>query len=232
MTGKFLRRKLNNAKKWILKRPYEIRRWWNKKKIRNSNFTIISNNCWAGKAYQYLDLPYLTPTVGLYFFAPDYLKFVKNLHYYISMDLEFINASRSKYYSVLKDRNQQHVPIGKLGDVEIVFLHYSTEEEALEKWNYRKTRINFDNIILKFSNMNLCTEEMLADFNSLDFENKFVLNNRKHKLYDSEIYWNGLSSENEIINDTNPFPGILNISNLINKKSNKYPFEGLELKGE
>lgn len=232
MTGKFLKRKLNKFKKWILNRPYEIRRSLDKRRVKNKDFTIISNNCWAGKAYQYLDLPYLTPTVGLYFFAEDYLKFIKNLYYYISIDLEFIKASDSKYFSVLKEKNQAHVPIGKLDDIEIIFLHYSNETIAKEKWEYRKKRINFDNIFLKFSNMNLCTEDMLEEFDSLVFDNKFMLNNRKKTVYKSEVYWNGLSNEREILNDTNPYPGILDVSKLINKKANRYPLEGLKLKGE
>ena len=167
MTGKFLKRKINNAKKWIKERPYYIRRFVNRKLIRRRDFTIISNNCWAGKAYQYLDMPYLSPTVGLYFFAEDYLRFVSNLRYYLSLDLIFIPAEKSRYAETLRERNQLHVPIGMLDDVEIIFLHYKSREEAKEKWVRRKQRVNFEDIILKFSNMNLCTEECMKEFDNL-----------------------------------------------------------------
>ena len=100
---------------------------------KKKDFTIISNNCWAGKVYQYYKLPYFSPTVGLYFYADDYIRFIKNLKYYISLDLQFISVDESKYCKDLYGRKQNHVPLAKLDDIEIVFLHYKTNEEAEEK---------------------------------------------------------------------------------------------------
>lgn len=228
MTGKFLKRKINNAKKWVQERPYYIRRWWNRKCIRRKDFTIISNNCWAGKAYQYLDMPYLSPTIGLYFFAGDYLRFVSNLRYYLSLDLTFIPASESRYVEILKEKKQLDVPIGILDDVEIIFLHYKSREEAKEKWDRRKQRVNYDNVILKFSNMNLCTADCMRKFDALPFHNKFMLNKNKKTKFESEIYWTGLSNENEVLNDTNPYPGNLKLLTLLNKRAEVYPLEGLK----
>lgn len=37
------------------------------KKLNNRDITIISNNCFAGITYEYLNLPFLSPTIGLYF---------------------------------------------------------------------------------------------------------------------------------------------------------------------
>ena len=228
MTGKFLKRKISNAKKWVQERPYYIRRFWNRKLIRRRDFTIISNNCWAGKAYQYLDMPYLSPTVGLYFFAEDYLRFVSNLRYYLSLDLTFIPAEESRYVETLRERNQLHVPIGILDDVEIIFLHYKSCEEAKEKWDRRRQRVNYDNIILKFSNTNLCTNECMRKFNNLPYQNKFMLNKNRKTKFETEIYWAGLSNENEVLNDTNPYPGNLKLLTLLNKNAEAYPLEGLK----
>lgn len=36
--------------------------------LTRSDFSIISNNCWAGTVYRYFGLPYQSPTAGLYFF--------------------------------------------------------------------------------------------------------------------------------------------------------------------
>ena len=201
---------------WFRDIPYRIRRYYNRKKIKSRDFTIVSNNCWAGKVYQYLDMPYLSPTVGLYFFADDYLKFVSNLKHYISLDLSFIPADRSKYYSVLIKKDQTAKPIGLLDDVEIVFLHYKTEHEAKEKWTRRKERINWEHLIVKFSNMNLCTEEHMKQFNDLPYEKKILLNNRKRTIYPCEIYWKEKKTGNsEIALDTIPFPGNLKLSKVI-----------------
>lgn len=230
MTGKFLKRKIDNTKKWVQERPYYIRRFWTRKLICRRDFTIISNNCWAGKAYQYLDMPYLSPTVGLYFFAEDYLHFVSNLRYYLSLDLAFISAEESRYVDILRERNQLDVPIGVLDDVEIVFLHYKSRSEAKEKWDRRKQRVNYENVILKFSNMNLCTAECMKKFDAFPFQNKFMLNKNKKTKFKSEIYWAGLSNEKEVLNDTNPYPGNLKLLTVLNKKAECYPLEGLKRK--
>lgn len=231
MKGKFLKRKLNKfkktAKEKIEKFFYEIKRYFVKKSIKSRDFSVISNNCWAGRVYQYLDMPYLSPTAGLYFFAPDYIKFVSDLHKYLDTPLRFINPKESKYYEEIKKRNQTDKPIGILDDVEIVFLHYKTKEEAEEKWNRRRERVNFDNIIIKFSRMNLCSDKEINTFCKLPFENKFVFNINQSNKFPCEIYWQGTVKNNEIPNDTIPFPGYINLKNLLNKKPVKYPSKPL-----
>lgn len=227
MAGEWLKRKINNTQKKFTGIPYELRRWYNKKRIKSRDFTIISNNCWAGKVYQYFDMPYLSPTVGLYFFAEDYLKFISDLHYYFSLELNFISADKSKYRDILIQRKHTNVPIAHLGDIEIIFLHYHSEEEVQEKWERRKKRVNYDNIFIKFSKMNLCTEDDIEKFSVLPFQNKFVLNTCKKTKYSCEYYWSGRSNDLEILSDTNPFPGNLSLSQLLSKKSEHYPDSGL-----
>lgn len=232
MKGSYAKRKLNKLWKWLCNRPYEIRRFFVKRSIKNKNFSVISNNCWAGRLYQYLDMPYLSPTAGLYFFAPDYIKFVSDLHRYLNTPLRFINPEESKYYEEIKKRGQTEKPIGILDDVEIVFLHYKTKEEAEEKWNRRKERVNFDNIILKFSRMDLCTEKEIEQFDRLPFGNKFVLNNRLPLKYKSEVFWKEEWNEIGISKDTIPFPGNLRLNKLLNNNPMNYPKEGFNLTKE
>ena len=109
---------------------------YRKKKLLDENVTIISNNCWGGHVYRYLGIEYLSPTIGLYFFADDYVKFCRNLKYYIGQELQFISVDKSKHKDNLIERNTK-CPIGVLDDIEVVFLHYKSEQEALEKWNRR-----------------------------------------------------------------------------------------------
>lgn len=86
------------------------------------DFTIISNNCWGGHVYRRYGLPYLSPTVGLYFYSDDYIKFVSDLDYYTKQTLEFISWRESKHKDELLSRGQTNVPIGILGNnVEIIF---------------------------------------------------------------------------------------------------------------
>ena len=161
-------------------------------------------------------MPYLSPTVGLYFFADDYIRFVSDLRRYLSLELEFITVDMSRHRDELIARGQQDKPIGRIDDVEIVFLHYGSREEAKEKWDRRKARVNYDDLIFKFSRMNCCSEKHMAAFDALPYERKILLNDRKPPVYKCETYWDGPSDEKGIILDTDPFPGSIAIKIFIN----------------
>ena len=154
-----------------------------RRKLYNTNFTIISNNCWAGHVYRYFGIPYLTPTVGLYFFADDYLKLLQRLRYYMQQDLHFISLSESKHQNELLDHGGKSLtcPIGVLDDIEVIFLHYKTAEEAQHKWYRRRERMNWDNLYVKMSQMNGCSEDMMKEFDLLPFDNKFLFVKQKYK---------------------------------------------------
>ncbi len=96
------------------------------------------------------------------------------MEYYFSLDLQFISHEQSKYCEDLKLRNTPPCPIGVLDDIEIVFLHYHSEEEAYTKWNRRKERIDINNVIVKMSEQNHCTCEHLNAFDALPYKTKFV----------------------------------------------------------
>lgn len=141
-----------------------------KKKLTISDFTIISNNCWGGFVYQKYGLEYKTPTIGLYFLGDDYVKFCANLDDYLSMPLTFIPWEDSRFYSELKDTKPY--PVGKLGDVEVYFMHYHSEEEAIQKWERRKKRINKTHILFKLSQREHCSKEVIEEFMALPYKNK------------------------------------------------------------
>ena len=71
--------------------------------------------------------------------------------------------------------------MGVLGDtgIEIVFMHYHLEEEALEKWNRRMKRINWSNMIVKFSDTDCCTDELILEFDKMPFEHKVCFTAKK-----------------------------------------------------
>ena len=159
-------------------------------KINNDNFTIISNNCWGGMIYESYNLQKQSPTIGLFFKSSDYIKFISNLEYYLSQDLKFINYNESKNLAFLKSANlteKRSVPLGKLDDIEIVFLHYKSEEEAKEKWKRRVKRINNKNIIFKFNDQKDCTEEDLEKFLELPYKNKIFFTVKEWNIKDDCI---------------------------------------------
>ena len=155
------------------------------KKIKNKDFTIVANNCFGGIFYRNNFIEYQSPTCGLAFMAKEYIKFIYNMKHYLSIDeIEEIKMEQSKYASYLKLIQYKGV-IGKIDDVEIMFLHYDTIEEAREKWNRRKKRINYNKIIYKFNDQNLCTYDELKAFNDFPAKNKICFTAKKYSEFDT-----------------------------------------------
>jgi uncharacterized protein (DUF1919 family) len=143
--------------------------------LTNRNFTIISNNCWGGFVYQRFNLPYLTPFIGLFVPAPCFIKLLEDFENNIQKEMRFIACEDSSYYVRINTSDRVY-PIGVLGDdIEIHFLHYKTEEDARDSWKRRKKRIKFDNMFIKFAEMDCCTPDLITRFEHLPFKHKICL---------------------------------------------------------
>ncbi|MEZ8631941.1 DUF1919 domain-containing protein [Vibrio lentus] len=141
--------------------------------ICSEDFSIISDNCWGGFVYQNFDLEYKTPFIGLFIFAPDYIRMLKSLTVYLEKEVYFIPANKSRYIDEMKRHGIYNCyPIGVLGDVELHFMHYQSEEEAIKKWNRRLKRLNYDNLIIKFWEGDGASLDDIQEFNKLEFKNK------------------------------------------------------------
>lgn len=102
-----------------------------KKLINNDEFILISNNCWGANVYQSWGIPYKSPTIGIDIMADDYIKIIGNLRYYMGIKLGFVKPKESKHYNELSHQsNFGSYPVGKLNDIELMLLHYTSEEEA------------------------------------------------------------------------------------------------------
>lgn len=183
--------------------------------LKNDKFTIISNNCWGGHVYRFFNLPYDSPTVGLYFFSEDYVKFVYNLEYYMNIVPSFISYKESKYRDILEERKEIKCPIGIIDDIEIVFLHYQTLEEVLEKWMRRKKRIHWDNLIFKMSEQNLSTLDLLYKFDNLPAEKKVLFTSADYGLESQVIFGDWIGCK-EVRNDTLHFRKYIDLIKLLN----------------
>ncbi len=137
----------------------------------------------------------------------DYIKLINNLKYYfLECDLKFIDCNNSKYKDYLKYKDERFgsYPIGLLDDIEIHFLHYANEKEAKEKWNRRCKRVNWDNLILKFDDQNLCTFDNLKDFSRIKTSAKKIcfVANQENKLDKDFIYVKEFKKDSYMIDDT------------------------------
>lgn len=158
------------------------------KKLKNKDFTIISNNCWGGIISEKYGLKKNSPTCGLLIEGEDYIKFCRKLKYYTAQQLVFIPFQEGKYsylYSGLS------FPVAKLDDIEIYFMHYSSESEAAEKWYRRCKRINWNNIVYKLSERESFDKELMIEFMSLPLENKICFSYDKidGAIHVPELQW-------------------------------------------
>lgn len=146
--------------------------------------SIITPNCFAGRIMQDLGTKYNSPTLGLYFFASDYLEFVSNLRYYLTeAKIEFVESSKYELGNERRAEWPHWYPIGVLGGkVEIEFLHYYTEEEAAEKWYRRASRINWNDLIVIGMEQNLCNDQLMYDFDALPFVRKVFFSTKEMNL--------------------------------------------------
>jgi uncharacterized protein (DUF1919 family) len=152
------------------------------------DFTIISANCWGGAVYEDLKLPYLSPTIGLYFYAPCFMELLKDLKTTISLPLTFVESSKYEDANVFRNENYKY-PIGKLGTgIEIQFLHYKTEEEARDKWERRKQRINWDNLFIACTDRDGMTKQLMTAFDDLSYENKVLFTAQPYTTIKSAHY--------------------------------------------
>lgn len=188
--------------------------------LEDKSFTIISNNCWAGSVYRHYGLPYLSPTIGLYLFADDYITFCSQLEESLGSRLHFINVEESKHREELKARHQQNIPLGILNNgVEIVFLHYRSWEEACEKWNRRVERVKPDNIIIKFSEMNCCTLQHLEAFDNLLFKKKVCFTANEYPHLHSCVPISRVIREGYVADDTSFYDRYIDLTAFINNGS-------------
>jgi len=149
-----------------------IYRFFIRKKLKNNNFTIISNDCWGGRVYSDLGLEHNSPTVNMFFYSKCYLKLVSNLKEYLNSEINFTNESIYEVANNNRKLNNNFYPIGVLNDIEIHFLHYRDEEEATEKWNKRVKRVNYNNLFFKFSDAYLIDVNDIFEFDNLEINNK------------------------------------------------------------
>ena len=120
--------------------------------------------------YHKLGKKFLSPTINLWMHDEDVFKFVHNMDYYLSLPLRFVQTDAG-------------YPVAYCGDVLIYFNHYKSEQDAEDKWNERKARINRDNLFLICAdrpNTKLITHEDMLSLKDIYCRGKVVFSIRQY----------------------------------------------------
>ena len=156
----------------------------------NHDVSIISMNCIGGILYHDLGIQFRSPTVNLFMRAEDFVKFCENLGYYLSID----EMKECKDPSIIEGRQY---PIAFLGDLTLFLVHYQTVKQAQEKWNDRKRRIDWNNIVILNTDREGMTEALMDRFEVLPYK-KVVFVHREDREHPSAVYIKGYENQQSV----------------------------------
>lgn len=166
-------------------------KWYKKKKrrrLKNTDFTIIAANCCGTMMYYDLGLPFLSPTINLVIGMGDLIKMLGNLKWYMEQKLVEVSSN-------------YEFPVGLLGDIRINFIHYKTFEEAAVKWETRKARINWENLFVVGTDG--CSYETVKKFDRLPCKNKVIFTHKEYPDLASAYYIKGFEDKEQVGTLTN-----------------------------
>lgn len=149
-----------------------------RKRLINTDFSIITNHCMGGFIYHDLGLKFLSPTINLKILPDDFIEVLEHLEYYLNHEIVEAHISNSP------------CPVGKIpklgveGEfIFIHFVHYKTFDEAVEKWKQRSSRINWKNIVVMMTARDGCKESTLQRFENLPYEKRICFTLHPYPKY-------------------------------------------------
>lgn len=172
-----------------------------RQKFKNDDVTIISMNCTGGILSHDLGIQFRSPTVNMFMRAEDFVKFCENLEHYLSVE-SFVEC---KAPQIIEDRTY---PVVWLDDILLFLVHYRSVEEAQLKWDERKARVNWDNIVIINTDREGMTEALKDRFERLPYQ-KVMFTHLPDETHPSCYYLKGWEKENcvGIITDHDTWDG-------------------------
>lgn len=140
-----------------------------RKQLTRTDVSIISSNCVGTLCSHDLHLPFLSPTVNCVILPKDFIRFVSNLEYYLSVDVRMSEEEKGPGYHY-----------GYVGDIPIRFMHIKYKDEPRKKWNIRRKRVNLSNLVVVMTEKDGCTYDDLVAFDQLPFKRKVVITSKEY----------------------------------------------------
>ena len=142
-------------------------------KLGDKDISIISQNCIGGIFSHDMQWQFRSPTVNLYIPAKDYMKFVQELERYLAAELTL-------------ERVEQY-PVGRLGDIEVHFVHYNSWQEAKAAWERRKARVNWDRILILSTDRDGFDEQVFEQWKALPYPKLLFTANKKYSNHPDSL---------------------------------------------
>lgn len=173
-------------RKWYLSRK--------RRKLKNKAPSILSSNCNGAMILHDMGCRFNTPTVNLYMLPEDFLRFLENPRRYLTAVPQ-------------QKQDKEHAfPVGTVEDITVYFMHYSSFEEARDKWVERSARVDMQQVFVMMTDQNGCTEEQIARFDALPYKNKVIFTHKPYPAYKSACYIKGFEDQKEVgvLSDNKP----------------------------
>lgn len=148
-------------------------------RIKNKNITIISNNCISGFLYHDLHLKFLSPTINTLIIEEDFFCLMQN----------FENFIKYGFFKEIKKTNW-NCPIGELTfegkSISVYFMHEKDYSSAIQKWERRKKRINFESLFFVYVNFDKPT----PNFQIIKKNYNILVLGEENKILNNIVYFN------------------------------------------
>ena len=149
---------------------------FDRKRLKNEDFSILCPNCVGGILYERLNKPFLSPTINLWMEDYDLLKFASDIERYVKQEsLEFIST-------------EYDYPVARLGDITIYFNHSHSQDEAVFQWKKRVDRINTENLFVIVSDRCGLTEKNIELLEQIPCKGKILFTSQTTNLKDYMLY--------------------------------------------
>mgnify|MGYP003434173936 FL=1 len=151
-----------------------------RRRLKNKNFSLMANNCLGAIFMHDIQQPFLTPMVNAGIVPSDFVKFLNDLDYYLSVDVK-----------ISQEESGDTWQFGYIDDIRILFMHFKYYDEPRVKWMERRNRINRDNMFIIMTERDDCTYEDLVAFDHLPYKNKVVFTVREYPEIKSAFHLKG-----------------------------------------
>lgn len=97
------------------------------------------------------------------------------LYYYLSKEI------------IITFDDNLNCPTGNLDGITIVFNHYKSITEALDAWNKRKQRVNYDNLFYIFDDIDDIEYNDLLIFNTIPSKGKVIFTAKEYECIENTV---------------------------------------------
>lgn len=168
----------------LLKISHQLINAKNRRRLINTSPTLICSNCAGGFIYHWLHLQFRSPFINLYLTPEDFVLALEHLDEFLKTPIEEFHGGNQPY----------PVGIGAYG-IKVYFMHYETFEEAVNKWNVRRKRVDRDNMGIMLTNYKRNDIELLKRFDALPYQHKVVFVPYPVPEIESAFYLKGYDAE-------------------------------------